>query len=52
MQEMCWINFNMGCIEMLRNVKIGVDPQTINFNMGCIEILCNNCYVPIQADKL
>ena len=38
MQEMCWINFNMGCIEIAMGVAMGFSQKKINFNMGCIEI--------------
>ena len=38
MQEMCWINFNMGCFEMLINFNSAELVDMINFNMGCFEI--------------
>ena len=37
MQEIRWINFNMGCIETDEPTQIKVKPNMINFNMGCIE---------------
>ena len=49
MQEIRWINFNMGCFEiMLRFIKA---PHTlqINFNMGCFEIQCTiiHCFCKV-----
>ena len=41
MQEMCWINFNMGCFEMCVFCDIVHFPLLINFNMGCFEMLIN-----------
>ena len=38
MQEMCWINFNMGCFEILFGYSFSVTSAVINFNMGCFEI--------------
>ena len=38
MQEIRWINFNMGCFEIyLPLLQISFSPL-INFNMGCFEI--------------
>ena len=39
MQEMCWINFNMGCFEIIVPPIKSHMPVPINFNMGCFEIL-------------
>ena len=38
MQEMRWINFNMGCIEIYNLCGGGSKKYWINFNMGCIEM--------------
>ena len=38
MQEIRWINFNMGCFEIgISMIKAG-KTTVINFNMGCFEI--------------
>jgi len=37
MQEIRWINFNMGCIETSFFKSFVYDIFWINFNMGCIE---------------
>ena len=39
MQEMCWINFNMGCFEIGKQYKCTISRRKINFNMGCFEIV-------------
>ena len=38
MQEMCWINFNMGCFEITVGARVKRSDSGINFNMGCFEI--------------
>ena len=39
MQEIRWINFNMGCFEIrVACIAIPSEPW-INFNMGCFEII-------------
>ena len=38
MQEMRWINFNMGCFEITFSEDILLSAVLINFNMGCFEI--------------
>ena len=38
MQEMCWINFNMGCFEIDKDGFHITIAGVINFNMGCFEI--------------
>ena len=38
MQEMCWINFNMGCFEIFYSDNGHSGDCKINFNMGCFEI--------------
>ena len=37
MQEIRWINFNMGCIETRGRTGLYIATRMINFNMGCIE---------------
>ena len=37
MQEIRWINFNMGCIETRNYSVLSAELLQINFNMGCIE---------------
>ena len=37
MQEIRWINFNMGCIETFLDMMLFCVFHKINFNMGCIE---------------
>ena len=37
MQEIRWINFNMGCIETAVRKPQEAIKEVINFNMGCIE---------------
>ena len=39
MQEIRWINFNMGCFEILGHTPVTVWVSSINFNMGCFEII-------------
>ena len=41
MQEMCWINFNMGCFEIIQTDWGVCYLCLINFNMGCFEMLIN-----------
>ena len=45
MQEMRWINFNMGCIETNADTDNKKAALLINFNMGCIE----TCQKPVEA---
>ena len=38
MQEIRWINFNMGCFEIQEPFEAKGRMFAINFNMGCFEI--------------
>ena len=40
MQEIRWINFNMGCFEIPKQFLKSEACVKINFNMGCFEIIC------------
>ena len=38
MQEIRWINFNMGCFEITQHLTRPAVAVLINFNMGCFEM--------------
>lgn len=38
MQEIRWINFNMGCFEIVLLMQSQNQYPKINFNMGCFEM--------------
>ena len=51
MQEMCWINFNMGCFEIVMVIP-SITGIMINFNMGCFEIYFYLLRFCLHFDKL
>ena len=52
MQEMCWINFNMGCFEIDMALDNSFAYNEINFNMGCFEITVRQTSRKGHIDKL
>ena len=38
MKYLCWLNINIGCIEMLIVNPLIIEDFMLNINIGCIEI--------------